>query len=180
MPTEVFHINSYEFAESETLFFDTNIWFYIYAPQPPDDWKTRIYSNALAKILSAKSYIYIDALVLSEFINRYARLAYSLSGVSIKFKEFRQSPAFKSVAKDIEVSVRGILKHCRRTESGFPECDIESLLAKFGEGNSDFNDQLMTELCKGKGFKLITHDQDFKECGLTVLTANNRLLSQDS
>lgn len=177
MPTEVFQIDSYEFAESDALFVDTNIWFYIYAPQPPDDWRTRIYSKALAKILSAKSHIYIDALVLSEFINRYGRLAHELSGVSIKFKEFRQSPAFKSVAKDIEVSVKGILKHCHRTESGFPECDIDSLLAKFGEGDSDFNDQLMTELCKGKGFKLITHDQDFKECGLTVLTANKRLLS---
>lgn len=177
MATEVFQIDSYEYTESDAFFIDTNIWLYINAPQPPGDWKTRIYSKALAKILSAKSQIYIDALVISEYINRYARLAHELSKASITFKEFRQSPAFKSAAKDIEISVKGILKHCQKTEIGFPSCDINQLLSKFGEGNSDFNDQLMIELCKSKGFKLITHDQDFKECGLTVLTANKRLLS---
>ncbi|MDD2308026.1 MAG: PIN domain-containing protein [Desulfuromonadaceae bacterium] len=159
---------------------DTNIWLYVYAPQAPDDWKTRIYSRSLVKILTAKSRIFIDALVLSEFINRYARLAYNLfkaAGSTINFKEYRQSPDFKPVAKDIESSVRRILKHCQRTESSFSDCDINSLLAKYGEGNSDFNDQLMVELCKSKGFKLITHDRDFKDCGVTVLTANNRLLT---
>ena len=119
-------------------------------------------------------------MVLSEFINRYSRLTYNLfktAGSTIDFKEYRQSPDFKPVAKDIESSVRRILKHCQRTESGFSDCDINSLLTKFGEGNSDFNDQVMVELCKNKGFKLITHDSDFRDCGVTVLTANNRLLT---
>ena len=180
MPIKVYPVDSYKFAESDTLFVDTNIWFYVYAPQPPNDWKTRIYSRALGKILTAKCRIFIDALVLSEFINRYARLAYNLfktAGSTIDFKEYRQSPDFKPVAKDIESSVRRILKHCQRTESGFSDCDIDSLLAKYGNGDSDINDQLMVELCKSKGFKLITHDRDFKNCGVTVLTANNRLLT---
>lgn len=180
MPTEIFRVDSYEFAESDELFMDTNVWLYVYAPQAPDDKRTRVYSRALASILSAKSRIFIDAMVLSEFINRYSRLAYNLfkaAGSTIDFKEYRQSPDFKPVAKDIESSVRRILKHCHRTESGFSDCDIDSLLAKYGEGDSDFNDQLMVELCKSKCFKLITHDHDFKNCGVTVLTANNRLLT---
>lgn len=180
MPTDVVRVDSYEFVESDSLFVDTNIWFYVYAPQPPDDKRTRVYSKALSKILTAKSRIFIDAMVLSEFINRYSRLAYNLfkaTGSPINFKEYRQSPDFKPVANDIESSVRRILKHCQRTESGFSDCDIDNLLAKYGEGDSDFNDQLMVELCKSKGFKLITHDRDFKNCGITVLTANNRLLA---
>lgn len=183
MPTDIQPIDDYKFAETETLFFDTNIWLYIYAPQAPGDWKTKIYSKALSKILAAKSRIFVDQLILSEFINRYARLVFNLrknAGLSVEFKEYRKSPDFKPVAKDIEVSVRRILKHCQRTESCFSACDIESLLAKFGEGESDFNDQLMVELCKGKGFKLITHDHDFKECGLAVLTANRKLLAGNS
>jgi predicted nucleic acid-binding protein len=180
MPTNVYRVDSYEFAESDELFMDTNIWFYVYAPQSPDDRRTRAYSKALAKILTVRSRIFIDAMVLSEFINSYSRLAYNLfkpAGSTINFKEYRQSPDFKPIAKDIESSVRRILKHCQRTESGFSDCDIDSLLSKYGEGNSDFNDQLMVELCKSKGFKLITHDRDFKDCGVTVLTANKRLLT---
>ena len=180
MPTDIYPIDTYKFAETETLFVDTNIWLYIYAPQAPGDRRTREYSNALARILAAKSRIFIDALILSEFINRYARLTFNLrknSGLVIDFKEYRKSSDFKLVAKDIEISVRRVLKHCQRMESGFSTCDIERLLVKFSEGESDFNDQLMVELCKDKGFKLITHDQDFKDCGLTVLTANSRLLT---
>lgn len=183
MTTEVFRIDSYDFAESDVLFVDTNIWFYIYAPQVPDDWKTRVYSKALAKMLTAKCRIFIDALVLSEFINRYARLTYQLStgvGSTINFKEYRRSPDFKPVAKEIVSSVRRMLKHCQRTESGFSSGNIDQVLSEFGEGDSDFNDQLMIELCKNNGFKLITHDHDFKECGLTVLTANNKMLDFQS
>lgn len=179
MTTEVCRIDSYDFAESEVLFIDTNIWVYIYAPQAPDDWKTRVYSKALAKILTAKCRIFIDALVLSEFINRYARLTYQLNtgtGSTISFKEYRRSPDFKPVAKEIVSSVRRMLKHCQRTESGFSSSSIEQVLTEFEEGDSDFNDQLMIELCKNNGFKLITHDHDFKESGLTVLTANKKML----
>ncbi len=183
MTTDIRPIDGYEFSETETLFMDTNIWLYIHAPHAPNDWKTRIYSKALSRILAAKSLIYIDALVLSEFVNRYARLAFNLrksAGLAIDFKGYRKSSDFKPVAKDIEISVRKVLKHCQRTESGFSACDIDRLLAKFGEGESDFNDQLMADLCKGKGFKLITHDHDFKECGLSVLTANRKLLIGNS
>ena len=69
MPTNFYPVDSYEFAESDALFMDTNIWLYVYAPQAPGDWKTRTYSRSLTKILTAKSRIFIDAMVLSEFIN---------------------------------------------------------------------------------------------------------------
>lgn len=180
MPTETHRIGSYDFAPDDALFLDTNIWFYIYAPQAPDDWKTRVYSKALEKILKARSRIFIDALVLSEFINRYARFAYNLTkdaGSKLDFKGYRRSAAFKPVAKDIETSVRRILRHCQRAESNFSACDLDRLLTEFGQGDSDFNDQLMLELCKANGLTLITHDGDFKNCGVTVLTANKGLLA---
>lgn len=180
MPTEVYKIDSYNFSGSDTLFLDANVWFYIYASQAPNDRRVQIYSGAFAKILKAGSRIFIDALILSEFINRYARLAYNLSkeaGSKLEFKEYRNSPEFKPVANAIEATVRRILKHCRKTESGFSVCDIDQLMTKYGEGGSDFNDQIIAELCKARGFKMITHDGDFKEHGLTILTANKRLLT---
>ncbi|MBI5185017.1 MAG: hypothetical protein HZA01_04735 [Nitrospinae bacterium] len=107
----------------------------------------------------------------------FMRRLYKLIKPKVNFKSYRNSPEFKPVAKDIEASVRGMLKHCRRTECVFSKCDIDRVISKFGEGNSDFNDQLMLELCKYKGFALITHDRDFSDCGLTILTANKQLLA---
>ena len=179
MLTDAISIDACTFTSDDALFVDTNVWLYLYAPQAPDDWKAKVYSRALAKILSAKCRIFIDAVVLSEFINRYARLAFNLSkktGSVLDFKDYRKSAEFKPVAGDIEAAVRSIMKLCQRTEIGFSTCDLDRLLAEFGQGNSDFNDQLMLELCKANGWKLVTHDGDFKDCGLTLLTANRRLL----
>lgn len=178
MPIDIHPIDSYQFRDSDEFLADANIWLYIFGPQAPDDWKTKVYSKAYSSILSARGRIYVDVLILSEFINRYARLIHQITKPEEKFKDYRNSPEFKPVARDIEASVRGMLKYCRRTAIGFPACDMDALLSKFGEGDSDFNDQLLVELCKEKGFKFITHDGDFKDCGLTILTANKKLLSQ--
>lgn len=47
---------------------------------------------------------------------------------------------------------------------------------EYEDGGSDFNDQIIRELCRSKGLKLITDDGDFKSQGIAVLTANQRLL----
>jgi len=54
---------------------------------------------------------------------------------------------------------------------------IETVLCEFEKGNSDFNDQVLCEICKEKGFTLVTDDPDFSGSGVTILTANSRLLS---
>jgi predicted nucleic acid-binding protein len=54
--------------------------------------------------------------------------------------------------------------------------DIFALLNEFEQGDSDFNDQVITTLCQSRGLSLVTHDADFRDRGLTVITANNRLL----
>ena len=62
-------------------------------------------------------------------------------------------------------------------ESGFEKVDIGALLAEYEAGDTDFNDQILVELCRVKGLTLVTHDVDFKDRGLTLLTANQRLLA---
>ena len=41
----------------------------------------------------------------------------------------------------------------------------------------DFNDQVITEICKSNGFTLITNDSDFKTQEIPILTANTSLLA---
>ena len=54
--------------------------------------------------------------------------------------------------------------------------EMNELLDDYAAGGFDFNDQVITELCKRKGLTLITHDGDFKDSGVPILTANKKLL----
>jgi predicted nucleic acid-binding protein len=132
-------------------------------------------------MLTAQSRIFIDVLIVSEFINAYARLKYNIlrskSAAPADFKQFRRSAVFKPIAKDIAGDVRQILKHCMRVESGFSTLNIQALITEYEQGDSDFNDQVLADLCRSKGLKLVTDDGDFGAQGLALVTANRRLLS---
>jgi len=171
-------VNSYNFTSDDELLLDTNIWLFVYGPQRPGDKRVAAYSEALAKILAAGSKIYIDVLIVSEFINTYSRLKWNVMGNPHgEFKRFRKSQDFKLIAQDIAADIQQILKHCLRIENGFETLAINELIAEYAVGNSDFNDQIITELCQKKKLKLITDDSDFRAQGVLVMTANKRLLS---
>ncbi len=177
MTASIYNINSYNFTQTDALFIDANIWLYIHGPQAQRDNRSRNYSNALAKILKAKCSVFLDVLILSEFINRYSRLKFNLEGRSPDFKSYRQSSAFKPVAREIADAVRRILKHCECVESGLTSIDMNSLLIDYESKCPDFNDQILVELCRSRSFKFVTHDGDFKDYDITILTANKSMLS---
>jgi predicted nucleic acid-binding protein len=173
-------ISVYDFKSSDALLLDANIWLFLYGPQKPKDRKVTAYSNALRKIFAAKSCIYIDVLIVSEFINAYARIKWNILRDSSKtrnFKRFRRSSAFKPIAQDIAADLKFVLKHCTRIESGFESLAIDTLIDEYAAGDSDFNDQILTALCKKKGLKMVTDDCDFKGQGIPIITANKRLLN---
>ena len=172
-------VENHNFTAQDRLFLDANIWLYLHSPKQYKASWVNIYSNAFNRLLKANSRIYIDVLVLSEFINSYARLKWSLVRRHYRtFKTFRNSADFKPVAQDIVNDVKQIMNHCSRLESGFATVAMESLLAEYAEGNADFNDQVITELCKRNGFTLITHDSDFRTQDIPILTANPSLLQR--
>ena len=172
-------VKRYSFKHHDKLFLDANIWLLLYGPQKPQGNWVKIYSQVFQRILKAGSKIYTDVLVVSEFINRYARIKHELVAPCSKFKDFRKSPDFKPVAQDTAADVKkNILKHCRLIESGFSTVGMDDLLDEYAAGESDFNDQVITELCKTNGLTLITNDADFKCKDIPILTANNRLLKR--
>ena len=171
-------IANYDFKPSDELLLDTNIWLFVFGPQKPGDTRVDVYSEAFARILAARSRIYIDVLIVSEFINSYARLKHQLLEPSTKeFKKFRKGVNFKPVAQDIAADIKRVLQHCKRLEDGFESIAIDTLIDEYAGGDSDFNDQILTTLCKRKGLKLVTDDGDFKGQGIPVVSANRRLLT---
>ena len=170
-------VKQHNFTSKDKLFLDANIWFYVFGPHRPGDPKAEIYSDVFNCILNAQCQIYIDVLVVSEFINAYANRKWKLTSPHLySFKVFRNSSDFKPVAQDIAADVKHVLKHCIRIESTFATLGIEDLLNDYATGDFDFNDQVIIEICKNNGFTLITNDSDFKTQEIPVLTANRKLL----
>ena len=178
MNHQVIPVKRHNFTSQDKLFFDANIWLYLYCPQGSQDYWVNTYSDIFDRILDAESQIYIDVLVVSEFINTFARQEWRLAGVhSNSFKTFRSSPNFKPTAEGIAAAVKQIMQHCLPVESCFTTLEINELLTDYSTGNFDFNDQVITEICKNNGFTLITNDSDFKTHEISILTANPSLLT---
>ena len=77
MIPRVMKVSDYEFTAKDRLFLDANIWLHLLCPpaqKPEASHSVKVYSEAFADILKAGSRIYIDVLVISGFINVYARL----------------------------------------------------------------------------------------------------------
>lgn len=177
MANNVSDVAKYNFKIEDELLVDTNVWLLVYGPQKPIDVRVTTYSEALKKIIFAGCRVYIDVLIVSEFINTYARLKWNVMGKPhTEFKRFRKSTDFKPIAQDIAADVKRVLKHCERIENGFEALDIDGLIDKYAAGDSDFNDQVIAALCKKRGLKLVTDDGDFGIQEIPVVTANKRLL----
>ncbi len=175
----VIDIRKHSFSSADHLFLDTNVWLSVYGALSHARNRSAVYSARLRDMRSAGCSIFIDVLVVSEFVNTYARWEYNQSDPKpAKFKDFRASAAFRPVAQDIAHNVRRIIRQCNCCNSGFSDVDLEALLAHYGKGQSDFNDQMIAEICKDKNLALVTDDADFQATGLTILTANRRLLPQ--
>jgi predicted nucleic acid-binding protein len=178
MKNKAFDARSHQFSKSDAILVDANIWLYLNGPASTSARWANTYSSVFSRILSAGSFLFMDVLVLSEFINRFARLEMRrLQPHQRDFKAFRGSTDFPPVARSIESQVNQILMVCRPVDHPFSEWKLSDLLNDFGSGTVDWNDQLITENCRKHGLAILTNDGDFTEGGISVFTANNRLLT---
>ena len=175
MTPRALSVRNYDFQPEDELFLDANIWLFIYGSQNLRHARTHVYSSAFRRILEAKSRIYIDVLIVSEFINAYARLQWQIRAPGTDFKAYRNSPDFREVAQQIADDAKLVLGHCSRVESRFDTLDTDDLMDEYAQGGADFNDQVIRNLCRSRNLTMITDGRDFKGQGISILTANRRL-----
>ncbi len=176
------NIQCYHFTDQDRLFFDANIWVYIYGPQTQTNrYQHRIYSGVYKDIISRGSKIYIDVVVLSELINRVARFHYNLwqenQHKSIGYKEYRAMDEFKPIASDIKSIVHMILVDSKPVDTCFSQMDQRVLMDSFESENTDFNDLIIINVCRMNNLVLITHDSDMRNADIQILTSNRQLLN---
>lgn len=174
------NVTTYAFQPGERVLVDANVWIYLQPPvsKPPPGYSWQ-YSAALKSMLTAKATPVIEALILSEYLNRYLRIEYEAGwlGHYRKFKDFRSSPDFMTAASAAIGDARQILKVVSKADTPLCSADLSAILAETGAGTLDFNDGLLVETCRLHGWKLLTNDSDMKVGGIEVLTTNPRLLA---
>ncbi|MFH0957761.1 MAG: PIN domain-containing protein, partial [Pseudomonadota bacterium] len=120
MGSAIFPVDHYNYSEKESLLFGANVWLFIFGPQySRTDPRVKRYSLGLKNILTAKASVFIDVLILSEFINACASYAYNIVPADQKpqdFKVFRESPLFQTVAENVAATTRKIMSLCNRTD----------------------------------------------------------------
>lgn len=177
---KVYRLDGYAFQPQETLLLDANVWLFLFpAPSGTGPVWAKKYSAAFKQMLVAKTRLVMDALVLSEYVNRYCRIEWQVNHQATysDFKRFRNSAKFPLVANGVALYVRRILSHAVRSDHPFRSINVEQVLADFEAGGLDLNDGLLTETCKHHGWKFVTNDGDFVYGGIDVLTNNPKLIN---
>lgn len=170
---------TYNFPGGEHILIDANVWLYLLPPaaQPAPRWAVA-YSRAFSRLLQAKARPVVDAIILSEYLNRYIRLEYDVTWKAAypKFKDFRQSTDSTAVLKAAVAEVNTILNTATPNDTPLANMDLPAVLSAVQSGTVDFNDGLLIQSCRVNGWKLLTHDGDMTMGGIDLLTTNKKLL----
>lgn len=179
MKNKALDARTYQFQPEEPILIDANVWLYLQPPaaQPTPNWAAA-YSSAFSKLLHAKAQPVVDALVLSEYLNRYIRLEYDATWKTTypKFKDFRKSADGTLILQSAVAEIGQILKSAAARDTQLACIDMAAVLGQVQTGMIDFNDGLLIENCRLNGWKLLTHDRDMTVGGIEVLTTNPHLL----
>lgn len=170
-----------EFAGRKILF-DTNVWIAINGFDPSAT-RPAAYSDYYGEVLKSDNQLVVNDYVLGEFFNRSCKLEYEIRKKSSgddkfpHFKQYRQSEEFKEFAETVRDTCQNMI------DDGVFEpvggvFDIHALLDEASAGRSDFTDIVLREHCKAQGYVVVSHDRDFANCGLDLVTANKRMLVQ--
>lgn len=175
-------ITKYTFSASDNLFFDANILVYLDGPIASVDQNLQdIYNVAYTKMRKAKSRLFVDIVVLSEFANRYLRLAfnpYFKSRAYGTFKEFRNSKHGKATISNICTLMKKRLRTFSLSCSHGDNAWALERLDEFNKLSGDFNDCIIADTCRINGFSLITHDKDMGNFGISIISANPNLYAR--
>lgn len=114
--------------------------------------------------------MFVDFSIISEFINRTVRIEHNNKQPGTKFKKFRNSLEGQNALSDIHLIVKSnILSQFNIIEKAFSKREIEQLLVV---DDLDFVDKSTLTICKENAFVLLTHDGDFKNADIDILTGN--------
>jgi predicted nucleic acid-binding protein len=154
---------------STTLFFDTNIWLFLFssiANYREDRQKqySRLFDDAVQKSCP----IYISSMVLSEFANvilkrEFEKWKKETKKHDAKYKkDFVGTETYQEKTELVKDQLNKILKlpNIVKAPDSFNSINVKNIFNKFGL--ADFNDAYINELVSTNDLILVTDDGDFE------------------
>ncbi|MGM0580487.1 MAG: type II toxin-antitoxin system VapC family toxin [Bacteroidota bacterium] len=173
MPTK-YRLQDFPNLAGKDIFFDANILIYLYWPTGDRTYEDN-YATTFSNLFKQGNNLYIDFLVISEIVNTVIRIEHQRVNPSMRFKAFRNSQEGKEALNDIYLIIKDeILHRFNIIESSYNNQKIESFLTV---DELDFVDKALVSICLENNLVLLTHDRDFKNSGLDILTGNPRILN---
>ncbi len=176
----IYDAHSYSFSDTDQIVIDANIWIYLFSPpsNPSGGWAVNNYSSVFKTLYSSGAKIILDQMILSEYLNRYSRIEYSANYTTAypSYKQFRQSPDFKTIASGAAAFAKKIISVCNLHGTQTDALDFVQAVNEFEAGALDFNDAIIVNICKLNNYKILTNDYDFYDAAIEIITCNNKLL----
>lgn len=159
--------------DGDNVFIDTNVLILYLHPSHINRKKRSYYANAIDMLQNKKCQMFINSLVVSEFINRFLRFDFAqIKDENIKeFKRhYRQT---QNYINTLQFAITELSKFCktfnvRYIRDNFDKMDIMALYAKYGY-SFDFNDLIIAENVRSKNLKLLTDDRDFQNLNVALI-----------
>ncbi|MFW6256411.1 MAG: hypothetical protein ACOC54_06280 [Candidatus Sumerlaeota bacterium] len=137
MPNKFFDIETYRFSKHDRFLVDANVLLLVYGPIGPEgDSRVGKYSRAIKNAITAKSQMYVDAVVMTEFANRYLHLRKNQTEgwQSRKMKEFREADSYAEVAEEMLSGIKAILKRFQPLDTPFSGIKNNTFISSIKQG----------------------------------------------
>lgn len=163
---------------SMKVFLDANILISL-EPFFPNPSKYIQSSNSFKIFLAKNTSLFTDVITLSEFYNRWLRIAYKsyltenkLSSRQCSFKSYRTTPDGVYTINQICTSIQSILQYVDIRNPNYSENVFAANIISNNLINLDFNDFHIVSVCSHNNFCLWTNDIDFKGQNIDIYSEN--------
>lgn len=165
--------------DGDNVFIDTNVLIFYLHPSYINHWKHPIYVNTISMLQEKKCQMFINSLVVSEFINRFLRYDFNkMRDEKPDIKEFKRDYRQTQYYKDtLQFAITELSKFCeifnvRHISDDFDKMNIIALYAKY-KYSFDFNDLIIAENVRSNNLKLLTDDKDFQNLDVALIKAKH-------
>jgi len=176
--TKIFDASADCVFSDRKILFDTNVWIAIdgFDPRP----ERAVYSNFYSSAKKMGNIIVINDYILGELFNAACRIQYDFiyddDPKRTQFKKRRKSLEFKEYMDTIRDTCLNLIDDCEFESALHPDCKISKFIEEASCGEADFPDIVIREHCKINNYVMVSHDADFTNCNIELVTANPRIL----